>query len=227
MNSKNSYIILILCLFASCDFSEETESWGYMIGQPMLNAHVVLKDSLNSNAPNVCEDNVSFRSSAVILPKSIPWRRYQTREYINTESQYIKVVSDQHYGVETKYVHDSDSQLIEKSVYLMKNYLPIGQWYYWTNGQLDSMHDYEEDIGITYYQACDIARENGIKLHFGDHGLEASFTLEWRDYQKYWSIIHWDNENGVESGAIVLINADNGKFSRTGDCVLITTLYCP
>jgi hypothetical protein len=225
VKSRIIHIYLIIGLLASCSLRDEEHTKLFIIGEPLLNVHGVIKDSFNSNAPNVCEDNLSYRSSALIIPKIIRWRRYDTTRQEHEDGSLSEIVTDHHYGVNTRLHYGIDGQLVEKSVFLAKNYLPIGQWYYWSDGQLDSMRDYEDDLGINYYQACDIAKKHGIKLRIGEHDLEASFTLEWRDYQKFWSITHWAGKEGDETGAIVLVHADNGELTETGDRVLIIRNY--
>lgn len=85
----------------------------------------------------------------------------------------------------------------------------IGTWkYYSINGDLDSIHDFEKQFKISYFDALNIAEKKGYRMP----NIEIWLS---RDYKsdEFWNVALW-NDNNHHSGQttdVIFINAKTGK----------------
>ncbi|NOQ76081.1 MAG: hypothetical protein GQ574_29015 [Crocinitomix sp.] len=87
----------------------------------------------------------------------------------------------------------------------------IGEWeYYSENGELDSLVNYDNEHSISYYNAIEIAKENGYEMP--NMELVQTFTNEIMT----WQVNRWTtNENGGgRTAETILIDCETGKVTE-------------
>jgi len=87
----------------------------------------------------------------------------------------------------------------------------IGIWeYYSENGDLDSIIDYDKKQTISYYQAVQIASENGFYIP------EIDICKSFEKGRAFWQVNRWiENEDGSgRTAETILIDSSTGDVSK-------------
>ncbi len=85
----------------------------------------------------------------------------------------------------------------------------FGKWtYYFENGQIDTIIDYDRMLPITYAKALDIANAQGFKMPALDIDI---VTIQ---NKQYWQIRKWIMEYGDGISSTILINTTGGSIEK-------------
>lgn len=131
-------------------------------------------------------------------------------EAIIEDSLFTESIKDNLINLEEWKDYYENGNLKKKGLMTIGNHIYVGKWeYYSITGELDTIIDFDENYPISYFEAIEIAKENGFVMP----GIDIELTEE--KSRVYWRINKWlTNELGFNTAETILINTVTGSVTK-------------